>query len=212
MNAFCLLPAVSSARFAAPATSILSLFAAPVLLLAQVSTSPSPVVPPTVLGTPTPGSPDAAAASLVPAISVNSGDISKHPDRYLGKRVIVKQEVEDVKNAHVFTLDEDAMLATSDLLVIVAAPRRTVKKDEALSVSGTVRRFARAEMGRDYSFLAKGGQGEVEIEEGRVILVADSIRATNAEELVVRPGVTNASPSPSPTAGAAMSPARTGVK
>jgi hypothetical protein len=92
-----------------------------------------------------------------------------------------------VYNAHAFTLDEDALLAGPDLLVLNPKPLSESKDDADVTVTGTIQQFVRAEIERDYDWFDYGWF-ESETEEidfsTRPVLIADSIRTTHDQELV----------------------------
>src|SRR5688572_5247465 len=59
----------------------------------------------------------AAAAPKAP-VRVTASEIAANPQQFFGKRVMVKGDVDDVENVHMFTLDEDKISSNTDLLVI----------------------------------------------------------------------------------------------
>jgi hypothetical protein len=128
----------------------------------------------------------AAKQAAGPAMNVTAGEIAKNPANYTGKLVTVKAEAEDVYNDHFFTLDEDAIGAGPDVLVLVPAPVKAVTDDDDLTVTGTVRTFVRADLERDYdwfqfSWLEKAGITEPTT---RPVIIANSILASDGTQLV----------------------------
>src|SRR5687768_17768715 len=67
--------------------------------------------------------------------TISAGKLAKDAKDFYGKTVTVTAEVEDVLGAHSFTLDEDAVLAGADVLVLVPAgglPEGLKKDDKVL--------------------------------------------------------------------------------
>jgi len=124
------------------------------------------------------------------ATEVKAGDIAKNPATYMGTRVRVKAEVEDVYGAHAFTLDEDRMLAGPDVLVLVPAPLKPVPEGDDVTVSGPVHEFVRARLERDYQWFSPNDFGDPDVLvrfESRPVIVAESIRTDDGVELAGRP-------------------------
>lgn len=85
------------------------------------------------------------------ALAPKPGEITTNPNLYYGKTLAVTGEVEDIRNANSFTLDEDRLLGGQDLLVIRAGtPKGTVNEGEKVAVTGVLRPFVVAELERDY--------------------------------------------------------------
>lgn len=127
------------------------------------------------------------------ALAPEPGDIGQNPDRYYGKAIAVTGEIEDVKNPTVFTLDEDQLLGTQDLLVLNARPRENaanpnlaVKPGDTIAVTGVVRPFIVADLERDYDF--NWDQGFVRTLEAeyrnRPVLVATGLYPSEIPEAV----------------------------
>jgi len=92
------------------------------------------------------------------SIVVNSEDIVRNPSQFYGKLVMIQpDDVDRVISPHAFLLDEDAALAGPDLLVLVPSPSRTIAREEDVIVTGTVRRYVRAEIERDYDWFDADG-------------------------------------------------------
>jgi hypothetical protein len=100
--------------------------------------------------------------------------------------------VENVVDNHTFTLDEDALLAGSDVLVLVPAGMSTaLTHDQKVIVTGTVRRYVAAELDRDYDWFEDGKivKAETEVDfKSRPVLVATSIRTEDGRELLAPMG------------------------
>ncbi|MEI2580849.1 hypothetical protein [Scytonema sp. PRP1] len=85
------------------------------------------------------------------ALAPKPGEITTNPRQYYGKTLAVTGEVEDIRSASSFTLDEDKLLGGQDLLVIRAGtPKGTVNEGEKVAVTGVLRPFVVAELERDY--------------------------------------------------------------
>ncbi len=85
------------------------------------------------------------------ALAPKPGEITTNPNLYYGKNLAVTGEVEDIRNASSFTLDEDKLFGGQDLLVIRAGtPKAAVNEGEKVAVTGVLRPFVVAELERDY--------------------------------------------------------------
>ncbi|ACC81574.1 hypothetical protein [Nostoc punctiforme] len=85
------------------------------------------------------------------ALAPKPGEITTNPKLYYGKNLAVTGEVENIRNASSFTLDEDKLFGGQDLLVISAGtPKGTVNKGEKVAVTGVLRPFVLADLKRDY--------------------------------------------------------------
>jgi hypothetical protein len=95
-----------------------------------------------------------------------------------------------VLGANMFTLDEDSILAGSDVLVLV--PRGvagTLSHDQKVIVTGKVRQFVEADLDRDYDWFDNGKLVEVKTKvdwKTRPVLVADAIRTESGTEIALR--------------------------
>jgi hypothetical protein len=108
--------------------------------------------------------------------SVSAGAIAEDPNAYYGKAVTVRAEVEKVFGPRMFTLDEDAVGAEPDVVVLTANPHG-VGDDAEVTVHGTVRRFARGDLERDYDWIDDSlfaGRDLSDVD-GRPVIVADSV-------------------------------------
>jgi hypothetical protein len=140
-----------------------------------------------------------AMATLVGAVAVRSDDTSsvisagklaKHPGDYYGKTVTVKAEVEDLLGDNMFTLEEDALFAGPDVLVLVPKGLRTpVRHDEKVRVTGKVRRYVEAELKKDFDWFDRGKLVNVthKVEwETRPVVVAETIETEDGHKIVGR--------------------------
>lgn len=120
---------------------------------------------------------------------LSAGKLAKDGKKYYGQNVTVRAEVEDVLDRNSFTLDEDAVLAGHDVLVLVPAGFDTasLSKDQVVVVSGKVRRYVTAELERDFDWFKNGKvvtTGKKVDYETRPVLVADSIRTVDNRDLL----------------------------
>jgi hypothetical protein len=108
------------------------------------------------------------------AVEVDAGELADKPASYLGLRVKVRAEIEDVHTPHVFTLDEDKVGASPDVLVL--APGASFPKGgDVVEVTGTVRAYVRTEIERDYDWFDLEEKYDVTYSE-RPVIVAESVR------------------------------------
>lgn len=134
------------------------------------------------------------AATLVHAgdAVISAGKLAKDPGKFYGKTVTVKAEVEKVVDNHAFTLDEDALLAGSDVLVLVPKGlANLVRKDDKVIVTGEVRRYVVADLDRDYDWFEDGKIVKVETDvdfKTRPVVIATSIRTEDGRELLAPMG------------------------
>lgn len=86
------------------------------------------------------------------ALAPKPGELTTNPQLYYGKNLAVTGEVENIRNANSFTLDEDKLFGGQDLLVIRAGtPKGTVNEGEKVAVTGVLRPFVVAELEREYN-------------------------------------------------------------
>jgi hypothetical protein len=121
--------------------------------------------------------------------TLSAGKLAKDGKKYYGQNVTVRAEVEDVLDAHSFTLDEDAVLTGADVVVLVPAgyDTTTLRKDEIVVVSGKVRPYVVAELERDFDWFKNGKivtEGTKVDYKTQPVLVADSIRTADGRELM----------------------------
>jgi hypothetical protein len=121
---------------------------------------------------------------------ISAGKLAKDAKSYYGQTVSVKAEVEDVLGPNMFTLDEDAILAGSDVLVLV--PRGvagTLAHDQKVIVTGKVRPYVEADLDKDYDWFDNGKLVDVKTKvdwKTRPVIVADTIRTESGAEIALR--------------------------
>ena len=97
---------------------------------------------------------------------------------------------EDVLGPNMFTLDEDSVLAGSDVLVLV--PRGVagnLAHDQKIIVTGKVRQFVEADLDRDFDWFDNGKLVDVKTKvdwKTRPVLVAETIRTESGSEISLR--------------------------
>jgi hypothetical protein len=130
----------------------------------------------------------AAHADDKVAGAVSAGKLAKNSKDYYGKSVTVQAEVEDVLGGHMFTLDEDALIAGSDVLVLVpGGVTGTLVHDQKVIVTGEVRPYVETDLDRDFDFFENGKLVDVKTKvdwKTRPVLVARSIRTVNGVDLM----------------------------
>ncbi len=91
------------------------------------------------------------------ALAPEPGEITSNPEQYYGETLAVTGEVEDIQSGSAFTLDEEQLFGSEDLLVVYASPRDGVQQQlpavadgEEVAVTGVLRAFVLAEFERDY--------------------------------------------------------------
>jgi hypothetical protein len=76
--------------------------------------------------------------------------VTKNPSAFYNKTIAVKAEVEHIISPTSFTLDEDKLTSTKDLLVLNTTPGQTIKDGQEVVVTGVLRPFVVADIERDY--------------------------------------------------------------
>ena len=129
----------------------------------------------------------AKTASQPRPIRVTAGELAEHPELYVGKRVSVYAEVEDVHNRQLFTLDEDRLFIGPDVIVYTRDGRAIVGDHQMVTVNGIVRKFVDTDLFGTatwfdpwFNDLDAAGRGLVR---SRPVIVADSILGANGTQL-----------------------------
>ena len=115
-----------------------------------------------------------AAGNRQPA-KVDLGDLSKHPDKYIGQTVTVEGETLAVLGPHLFVVDEPEWFHLSGgMLVVVPEPYATVVQSGApVLVTGTVEKVVMAEARRKWAFLNNEPRVQVDLFEKPVIVASE---------------------------------------
>ena len=120
--------------------------------------------------------------------AISAGKLAHDASKYYGQTVTVSAEVEDVLDSHSFTLDEDALFAGPDVLVLLPAGSATpLRHDQKVTVTGTVRRYVAAELHHDYDWFEEGHilQRNAKIDyKTRPVLVATSVTTADGTDLL----------------------------
>jgi len=137
-----------------------------------------------------------AAALLTAPAATRAGDkdgmisaskLAKHAADFYGKPVTVKAKVDDVMGVNMFSLDEDALFAGPDVLVIVPGGVSSVAHDQKVIVSGEVRPYVEPDLDKDFSFFQDGKliKKDTKIDwKTRPVIVARSVRTEAGAELI----------------------------
>jgi hypothetical protein len=122
-----------------------------------------------------------AGAGEKEAGTISAGKLAKDAKNYYGQTVTVKAKVQDVLGTHSFTLDEDALLAGHDVLVLLPAGSLPtgLKHDDHVLVTGRVRKYVTSELEKDYDWFKDGEivKSTTKVDfDTRPVLVATSIQ------------------------------------
>jgi hypothetical protein len=123
------------------------------------------------------------------APKVSAGQIAKDPAQYYDKDVEVKAGVAETYGANAFALDEDAIFAGPDVLVI-APQLGSIDSKSTVTVRGKVRQFVTAELEEDYTwFRSDSIQPDLLVRfKERPVIIAESVQLATGEELVTGRG------------------------
>lgn len=118
------------------------------------------------------------------ALSPEPGQITENPQQYYGQTLAVTGEVEQIQGANSFTLDEDQLFGTDDLLVLNRTPNSVVQEDEEVAVTGVLRPFVVAELEREYGITWDlDVQQRLETEySNKPVLIAEQIFPTDVSD------------------------------
>jgi hypothetical protein len=120
--------------------------------------------------------------------AISAGKLAKDAKKFYGQTVTVKAEVEDFLGPNMFTLDEDAILAGADVLVLVpAGVTANLTHDQKVTVVGKVREFVESELDKDYDWFDNGKLVDVKTKvdfKTRPVIVATSVRTDAGADLV----------------------------
>ena len=111
------------------------------------------------------------------AIAPEPGEITANPSQYYGQTLAVTGEVENIYGNGVFTLDEEELFGTEDLLVVSLDSTQAVQDGETVATTGELRSFVVADLERDYDLTWDAGVvQELEAEySDRPVLVVDRV-------------------------------------
>lgn len=135
---------------------------------------------------------DRAQASLIQAdfkgMRVSLDQLEKEPAKYIGQQISVDGVVDDVLGPHVFKLDEPHWGdLDGELLVVVPSDLAAlIREDDRVTVSGTVQRFARAELEREWGWQAPTPEVEITISSRPVIVAQRIVGGDDQRALMLR--------------------------
>jgi hypothetical protein len=117
--------------------------------------------------------------------TVKLGALEEHPAQYIGQKITVSGEVGEVLGPRLFTIDERHWIDfDGETLVMVLAA--LVRDNNPVTVTGTVRRFVRAEIEPEWGWFDEPG---VDIDfADRAVIMADRVTSAG-EELAIRMNV-----------------------
>ena len=84
------------------------------------------------------------------ALSPDPGDITANPEAYYNQRIAVAGEIEDKLDDNTFTLDEEALFGSDDLLVVSTMASPQAQDGEKVTVTGVLRPYVKADFETDY--------------------------------------------------------------
>lgn len=123
-----------------------------------------------------------------PVQSVELKDLEDKAAAYMGQKVRVNAEVDEVLGPRVFAVDEGGWLDIfrPRKIVIVPAPMAAlVREGAAVTITGTVRPFVQAEFEREWGWF---GESEMEVDlKDRTVIVADTVVTENGTSIAVIP-------------------------
>lgn len=111
------------------------------------------------------------------ALSPDPGDLTSNPEQYYGQRIAVAGEVEDKLSETTFTLDEEELFGSEDLLVVSQMMTPQTQDGEKVTVTGVLRPYVKAEFDTEYDLdwdLSVQEQVEAEYTE-KPVFVADEV-------------------------------------
>lgn len=138
------------------------------------------------------GSDDGAVGTSGAVASVDVESIVDNPGAYLGSKVTIAGEVDDVISHSLFNIQEQGIVDIDDELLVLMRrdanqANPTITEDSKVQVTGTVRNFVRADLERDYGFTDWGLLGVDNDQffidyESRPVIIADSVKLLEVEE------------------------------
>ncbi|MGB3292902.1 MAG: hypothetical protein WBB01_07950 [Phormidesmis sp.] len=111
------------------------------------------------------------------ALSPDPGDLTTNPEAYYNQRIAVAGEVEDKLSPTTFTLDEEQLFGSEDLLVVTQGMTPQTQDGEEVTVTGVLRPYVKTEFDTDYELdwdLSVQEQIEAEYSE-KPVFVADGV-------------------------------------
>jgi len=123
---------------------------------------------------------------------VKLDDLEDNPTKYIGQSISVDGEVEEVFGPRLFTIDEANWGdLDGELLVYVPSPLAAlVQDDDHVTVSGTVKRFVKADVEREWGWLGLDPETEVEFGTKPILVARRVTGGKNDVALVIDTGET----------------------
>ncbi len=127
--------------------------------------------------------PDELKRATAPAVAgdfqgtrVALDELESSPKTYMGQRISVDAEVEEVYGPRLFTIDEPNWGdLDGEILVLMPTPLAAlVKEDDRVTITGTVKPFVRAEVEREWGWFGLDPGIEVEVGD-KPVLVAERL-------------------------------------
>jgi hypothetical protein len=124
------------------------------------------------------------------------GEISDNPEQYYGKTLAVTGKVTDLETGSAFTVEENRLLGSEDLLVIYATPKAggqkpltttppaAVTDGDTVAVTGVLRPFVLSDLKRDYN-VTWNSELQQKLEEdysNKPVLIATSVYQSTIPE------------------------------
>ena len=105
-----------------------------------------------------------------------NAEINENIGNYLGKKVLVRGEVDEVNEGskQLMTVDYDGWLGLSEVVVLSPKPMPNVKNDMEVAVTGTVERFDPATIKQKYN-VDLGAEFDGLDYKGDAVIIADAI-------------------------------------
>lgn len=123
------------------------------------------------------------AAEPTKGVNVTVSNILDDTAQYVGRKVTVNGEVEEVRNARAFVIEGDGFLMEDELVVVSADPPKPgtgeagdFAEDDMVQVTGIVRLYSIADIEREV------GKVTLEFDDPRPVLVADAVKVTTRDD------------------------------
>ncbi|MGB3613496.1 MAG: hypothetical protein WBA10_06845 [Elainellaceae cyanobacterium] len=111
------------------------------------------------------------------ALSPDPGDLTSNPEQYYNQRIAIAGEIENKFSPTTFSIDEEELFGSDDLLVIADAPAPQAQDGEKVTVTGVLRPYIKADFETDYDLdwdLSVQEQIDAEYTE-KPVFVADEV-------------------------------------
>jgi hypothetical protein len=137
---------------------------------------------------------DERAKASAPAVTarfegtrVTLDDLEDNPKKYIGQRISVDAEVEDVYGPRLFTIDEPNWGdLDGEILVLMPTPLAAiVKEDDRVTISGTMKPFVRTDIEREWGWLGLDPEVEVDVSAKPVLVAERLIGGTSNVAMVI---------------------------